>query len=135
MKGGSSALGNDAEPIVVEGAEAVGSSLDEFHFAVEALGDAIGAGEAPHADDLLGPVREGLGEGRSGLEAAVAQRFNQAEQLLDMPAAGALGLELQAQQRPEAFLQLVDALQQRMPGEELVQAAALVGLEVVRSGA
>jgi hypothetical protein len=31
-------------------------SLDEFHFAVEALGDAVGAGEAPHAHDFLGPV-------------------------------------------------------------------------------
>lgn len=69
---GLAALSDDAEAVVGEGAEAVGAALDEFHFAVEAFGDAVVAGEAPHANDLLGPSGEGVGERDRGLEAVLS---------------------------------------------------------------
>ena len=50
------ALGDDAQAVVVEVSEAVGAALDEFHLSVEALGDAIVAGEAPHGDQGLSPA-------------------------------------------------------------------------------
>jgi hypothetical protein len=50
------------------------------HFSVEALGDAVVVGEAPHADDPLGPLAQGLCEGESGLEAALAQLVNELEE-------------------------------------------------------
>jgi hypothetical protein len=37
---GLAALGDDAQAVVGKRAEAVGSPLDKFHFAVEAFGDA-----------------------------------------------------------------------------------------------
>jgi hypothetical protein len=58
-----SALSDDAQAVVVEVSEAVGTALDEFHFSVEAFGDAIVFGEAPHAGDFLLPVLERLSQG------------------------------------------------------------------------
>src|SRR5271157_6029139 len=46
---GLSALGDDAQAVIGEGTDAVGAALDKFHFSVEALGDAVVPGEAPHA--------------------------------------------------------------------------------------
>ena len=76
LRSGGAALGDDAEAVVIEVSEAVGAALDEFHFAVEAFGDAVVAGEAPHADDLLRPIMEGLGEGVSVFEAAGFERLD-----------------------------------------------------------
>ena len=57
--GGSAALGDDAEAIVLEVSEAIGASLDELHLSVEALGDAVGFGKSPHGGDLGQPGLEG----------------------------------------------------------------------------
>ena len=46
---------------------------------MEALGDAVVAGEAPHPDDLFDPFVEGFGEGESALQAALFEGFDQAE--------------------------------------------------------
>ena len=43
-----STLGDDAQAVVVKVFEAVGTALNEFHFSMEALGDTIASGEAPH---------------------------------------------------------------------------------------
>ena len=37
-------------------------AIDEFHFVVEALGDAVVASEAPHGDNLLGPGGESVAQ-------------------------------------------------------------------------
>ena len=50
------ALSDDSQVVVVEVSKAVCTTLDEFHFAVEASGDAIVLGEEPHAGDLLAPT-------------------------------------------------------------------------------
>ena len=50
---------------------------------MEALRDAVVAGEAPHAGDFLAPVSQGLCEGEGWLKAAVAQLANKGEQLAD----------------------------------------------------
>lgn len=64
-------MGDDSEAVVFEVFKAVSSSLDELHFAMEALGDAVVLGKAPHAGDGLHPVREGLGQGLQRLEGTV----------------------------------------------------------------
>ena len=64
-------LGNDSESVVFEVFKSVGSSLDELHFSMEALGDPVVLGEAPHAGDGLHPVRKSLGQGLQRLEGAV----------------------------------------------------------------
>ena len=50
--GGSAALGDDAEAIVLKVSEAIGASLDELHLSVKATGDAVGLGKSPHGVDL-----------------------------------------------------------------------------------
>ena len=57
-----SALSDDAQAVVVKVFEAVGAALDEFHFSMEALCDAVVFGEAPHSSDFVLPVGEGFGE-------------------------------------------------------------------------
>ena len=65
---GLTALGDDAEAVVVKVSEAVCAALDEFHFPVEALGDGVGFTEAPHGGDGLCPRGEGSGEGLESWE-------------------------------------------------------------------
>jgi len=50
------ALGDHAQPVVGKVSEAIGAALDEFHLSMEAFGNAVVAGEAPHAHDLFGPL-------------------------------------------------------------------------------
>jgi hypothetical protein len=47
-----------AKSVVLEVAEAVGLSTDEFHFVVKAFGDSVIAGEAPHSGDFFRPSRQ-----------------------------------------------------------------------------
>lgn len=70
---GLAALSDDAQAVVIEVSKAVGAALDEFHFAVEAFGDAVVFGEAPHAGDGLLPVTQGIGEGDQRAKAAVGE--------------------------------------------------------------
>jgi len=37
-------------------------ALEKFHFGVEALGDSVVAGEAPHASDFLAPAMKSVAE-------------------------------------------------------------------------
>jgi hypothetical protein len=62
---------------------------------MEALGDAVVFGEAPHAYDLVSPFGQGLRQRDSGLEAVLAHGVDEAEEGADMIAAGGLVLSLQ----------------------------------------
>jgi hypothetical protein len=63
----------DAKTVVFEVAEAIGLTVDELHFVVEALGDPDVASEAPHGYDSLRSGGEGLAKlGQAG----VAQLVN-----------------------------------------------------------
>ncbi len=71
----SSALGDDAQAVIFEVAEAIRTPLNEFHLAVESLGDPVVAGEAPHAGDRFDPVIEGGAERqRVGFERRASSR-------------------------------------------------------------
>ena len=71
---------------------------------MEALGDGVVPGKAPHTADLLGPFGQGFGERSSGLEAAATQGFDEAEELRGVVAALGRRLVFQAQEREEPFL-------------------------------
>ena len=60
---GLTALGDDAQAVVVEVSEAVSTALDEFHFAMEAFGDAVVACKSPHGGDGFEPGLESPGQG------------------------------------------------------------------------
>jgi len=71
---------------------------------MEALGDGVVPGKAPHAADLLGPFGQGFGKRSSGLEAAATKGFDEAEELRGVVAALGRGLVFHAQEREETFL-------------------------------
>jgi len=54
-------LSDDSEAVVKEVSEAVSAALDEFHLSVEAFGDTVGFGKAPHSSNRLSPVLESVG--------------------------------------------------------------------------
>ncbi len=86
------ALSDDAESVVLEVSKAVGATLDELHFSVEALCDAVVFGEAPHGGDGLDPVVEGLGEGDERWEGAGREVIDEGDERLGQTAAVAFGL-------------------------------------------
>ena len=52
------ALSDDSEAVAVEVFEAISSTLNELHFAMEAFGNSIVTSEAPHAGNGFEPVGE-----------------------------------------------------------------------------
>ena len=51
------ALSNNAKAVVGEVFKAVSSALNEFHFAMEAFGNAVVFGKAPHGCQGFSPAR------------------------------------------------------------------------------
>lgn len=49
------ALSDDSESVVFKVSKPIRSALDEFHFAMEAFGDAVVARRSPHAHDGFYP--------------------------------------------------------------------------------
>jgi hypothetical protein len=66
------AVGDDTLLVVLEVSEAPGAVLDEFYLSVEALGDAVVFGEAPHGDEGLFQVVEGFPQGHEFFFAGLA---------------------------------------------------------------
>ena len=94
-------MGDDAQAVVVEISEAIGSALDEFHFSVEAFSDAVIFGEAPHGDEGFLPILEGISQAHERVEGAVEEVFYEAQEVGDMVFTGACVLMLEAQKIPE----------------------------------
>ena len=55
-------MGDDTEAVVFEVSKAISTALDEFHFAMEALGDAVVLYEAPHTGNGFLPIKQGSSE-------------------------------------------------------------------------
>ena len=115
------ALSDDAQAVVGEVSEAVGAALDEFHLAVEALGDAIVSGKSPHGDEGIAPVVEGLGQAHEGFEGALPQVFDQAQEAADVGPASLGRLMFEPQEIPELDHLFVERLQGVMGGQELLK--------------
>jgi hypothetical protein len=103
-----SALSDDAQAVVVEVSEAVSTALDEFHFAVEAFGDAIVFGEAPHAGDFLLPAFEGIGQGDDWSEAALGELLNDLDEARSEGSALVRFLVAHSHQRADALHLVID---------------------------
>ena len=52
----------DPEAVVCKVSETVGSSLNEFHLAVEPFRDSVVPRKAPHTDDGYKPLTERIGQ-------------------------------------------------------------------------
>jgi len=118
-------LSDDAQAVVVEVSEAVGAALDELHLSMEAFGDAVVLREAPHARDLLRPVREGACEGGERSEAAVGEAACHPYESVGESAALPGGSVAHGEQLAEASHLRVDGFEGGMAFEEFVQAASL----------
>jgi len=125
------ALRDDSQAVVFEVLEAVSTALDELHLSMEALGDAVGFGEAPHADDGFVPVGERLGEGDEGGKAAGFEGFNEVEQLRDQ-LAGLAGVDVFGSHELVGFLHLfVEGFEGWMISEEALESGLLAWEELV----
>src|SRR5690606_32090420 len=52
------ALGQDPQPVILKISKSIGTTREHFHFGVEALGNAVGLGKAPHPHDGFQPRSE-----------------------------------------------------------------------------
>lgn len=123
------ALGDDAESVVFEVFKSVGAALDELHFAVEAFGDPVVLGEAPHAGDGFHPVPEGLGEGFKRFEGAVFEFVNVSEELLDERGTLFLGFVLLVHELTDLVKILVEGFENGVLFEEFLKPLLLPGTE------
>ncbi len=55
----------NSQPIVLEVSKSACLTLEKLHFGVEAFGDSVVVGEAPHRHDLLRPGGQGLADSTS----------------------------------------------------------------------
>ena len=102
---------------------------------MKAFGDAVGFGEAPHADDGLVPVRECLRESDEGSKAARLESGDEVEQLRDQLASLA-GIDVFVSHELGSALHLfVDGLESRILREEALEGELLAGEELARMGA
>ena len=125
------ALGDDAQAVVVEVFEAVSTALDEFHFAVEAFGDAIVSGEAPHGGQGLAPGVEGLGESDQGSEGAGGELLNEEDEVSRGLEALAFGEVFSIHERAQGVHFFVERAETGMGLEEGLQADKVFGQKAV----
>jgi hypothetical protein len=86
-------------------------SIDELHFVVKALGDALVAGEAPHGEDLLASGCESLTELHGLGQAGVAQLVQGTQEPRDQNFPLPTGAMFLQQQIAEPLLEAVDEFQ------------------------
>ena len=80
-------MSDDTQAVVVKVFEAESAALDEFHFSMEALGDAVVFGEAPHSSDFILPVGQGFGKREQRGEAAGSKLGGELYELRSKPSA------------------------------------------------
>ena len=98
----------NSQSVVLEVSEAVGLTLEDFHFGVEAFGDAVVAGEAPHAGDFLPPGIQGIPELCEWREPATTERSHLAQETVGQLAALLGGTMLLQQQVAQSLFKRVD---------------------------
>lgn len=122
-------MGDDSEAVVFEVFKSVGSSLDEFHFAMEAFGDPVVLGEAPHAGDGFHPVPEGLSQGFEWLEGAVFEFIDMSEEFFDEARTLFFGFVLLVHELADLVEVLIEGLENGMLFEEFTESLLLFVVE------
>jgi len=102
---------------------------------VEALGDAVVAGEAPHGDNLLAPAVQGIAELYQLRQAGLAQLVDGAQEARRQRLALPVAAVFLQQQVAEALLEAVDRLQGGMSMEVAVSFSCWQGLRFVAMAA
>lgn len=74
---------DDSQSVILKVSEAIGTALDEFHLAVEALGWAVAEGDREHAQDLGAPRLQGFAERFHDVEARAFQLIHKAQEGFD----------------------------------------------------
>lgn len=84
-------MGDDPQAVVIEVSEAVSAALDEFHFSVEAFGNAIVFGKPPHACNFLPPAIKSFGQSDQRSKMAIGELGDELnEALCEWPAMNGL---------------------------------------------
>jgi hypothetical protein len=119
------ALSDNAKAVVGEVFKAISSALDEFHFAMEAFGDAIVFGKAPHGRQRFSPAREGLRQSQERGEATGCELINGSEEFLRQRPAGPLGLVLNIEESAAPIHGVIEGLESRIFGKEPLEVQAV----------
>ena len=100
---------------------------------MEALGDSVVFGEAPHAGDLLLPAGQGVGEGDELREAALAELLDGEEELFGQGTALPLLAVFVAEEIAEGVHLVVDGTEGGVTREEFIAPPVLLLGEFVGS--
>lgn len=92
---------------------------------MEAFGDAVVFGEAPHAGDFLLPVFEGIGQGDDWSEAAVSELFNHMDEARSEGSALVSFLVAHSHQGADALHLVIDRFQSWVAVEEFFESLCL----------
>ena len=111
--------------VVGEVSKAVSTALDEFHFTVEALCDAVIFGKTPHAGDGLCPGAKGVSQCDERLEAAGCEPVNEAQELVSKGEALAFSSVLLVEEIAQAVHFGVKRLQSGVGGKKARKAQVL----------
>ena len=126
-------MSDNAKAVVGEVFKAVGAALDEFEFAMEALGDAIVFGEAPHGGERFSAGRQGLSEGKERGEGTGFELIDKIEEFLSERTAGAFCLMFEVEESAKWMHGVIEGRESRIFSKERPEALAVNGREVVLS--
>jgi hypothetical protein len=123
-------LSDDSEAVVKEVSKAVSAALDEFHFSVEAFGDAVGFGEAPHTGNGLSPSLKSISQGVERFEAAFDEFGDVPVEAYGESLALLFGAVLYVEQGPKLMHLLVEGLEGGIRFEEVLKTEFLGRSEI-----
>jgi hypothetical protein len=105
------------QPVVLKVSETICLPLQDFHFGVEAFGDSVVAGEAPHGRDFLARSVQSIAECHQWVEPATTERSHIPEEAAREFATARLIPALLRQQVRQALLEAVNGFQRRPVAE------------------
>ncbi|MEK0447168.1 MAG: hypothetical protein RLZZ399_2489 [Verrucomicrobiota bacterium] len=118
-----------AQTVVFKITEAVSSALDPFHLSVEAFGDAVVFGKAPHSGDLLFPVLKGRRQSLHRFKSRSLKLPKDRQEPLTPLTALELGLMLLIQRVCDSVNFIVDNSEGGMRLKNAFQEGLLLGCE------
>lgn len=118
-------MGDDSQSVVIEVSEAVSAALDEFHFSVEAFGNAIVFGKSPHAGNFLPPTIKSFGQCDQRSKMAMGELGDEFNEAISKWSAMNSLLMFFTHEIANALKLIVNSSQCWMGQEELIEAGAL----------
>ncbi len=118
-------MSDDTQAVVIEVSEAVSAALDEFHFSMEAFGNAIVFGKSPHTGNFLPPTIQSFGQCDQRSKMAMGELGDEVNEVPGKWSAMNCLLMFFTHEIANALKLIVNGSECRMVQEELIEAGAL----------